>query len=99
MPGKFDKVILYAVNLVIFSIVFLKKADKICLKHLKTIAVNSGKNNQRLQPINAAKRKKKRKKKTKQPPQLITKKYQLFLLNNTNQWRFTVQKIFPCWKK
>ena len=45
MPDKFDKVMLYAVNLVIFSIVVLKK--------------------------------------TKQPLQLITKKYQLFLLNNT----------------
>ena len=31
MPGKFDKV-MYAVNLVIFSIVVLKKADKICPK-------------------------------------------------------------------
>ena len=57
---------MYAVNLVIFSIVVLKKADKICPKiPLKTIAVNSGKNNQRLQPINAAKRKKKKKKKDK----------------------------------
>ena len=32
MPGKSDKVMLYAVNLVIFSIVVLKKADKICTK-------------------------------------------------------------------
>ena len=32
MPDKFDKVMLYAVNLVIFSIVVLKKADKICPK-------------------------------------------------------------------
>ena len=32
MPGKFDKVILYAVNLVIFSIVVLKKVDKNCPK-------------------------------------------------------------------
>ena len=57
MPGKFDKVMLYAVNLVIFSIVVLKN--------------------------------------TKQPPQLITKKYQLFLLNNTNHCGYTVCKIFP----
>ena len=65
MPGKFDKVMLYAVNLVIFCIVVLKKADKICRKYLKNIAVNSGKYNQRLQPINAAKRKRKKKKKKK----------------------------------
>ena len=32
MPGKFDKVMLYAVNLVTFSIVVLKKVDKICPK-------------------------------------------------------------------
>ena len=33
MPVKLDKVMLYAVNLVILSIVVLKKADKICLKN------------------------------------------------------------------
>ena len=32
MPGKSDKVMLYAVNLVIFIIVVLKVADKICPK-------------------------------------------------------------------
>ena len=32
MPGKFDNVMLYAVNLVIFSIVVFKTADKICPK-------------------------------------------------------------------
>ena len=40
-------------------------------------------------------KRKKKEKKTKQPPQLITKKDQLFLLNNTNHWGFTVRKIFP----
>ena len=32
MPGKSSKVMLYAVNLVIFNIVVLKKADTICSK-------------------------------------------------------------------
>ena len=32
MPVKFDKVMLYAVNLVIFNSVVLNKADKICPK-------------------------------------------------------------------
>ena len=41
------------------------------------------------------KKKKKKKKNTKQPPQLITKKYQLFLLNNTNHWGYIVRKISP----
>ena len=35
MPDKFDKVMLYAVNLVIFSIVVLKKATRFVLKYLK----------------------------------------------------------------
>ena len=53
------------------------------------MAVNSGKNNQKLQPINAAKRKKKKNTTTNQ------KIYQLFQLNNTNHWGFTVRTIFP----
>ena len=41
------------------------------------------------------KKKKKKKKKDKTTTTTYHKKIQLFLLNNTNHWGFTVRKIFP----
>ena len=89
MPGKFDNLVMYAVNLVIFSIVVLKKVDNICPRNtLKTIAVNSGGNIKGCKPCHHEK------KKDKTTTTTNHKKYQLFLLNNTNHWGFTVRKIF-----
>ena len=76
MPGKFDKVLLYAVNLVMWFLAlwFWKRRTSFVLKYVKNY---SSKFREKQSNIAAhqCRQEEKKKKKTKQPqPQLITQK-------------------------